>query len=368
MEENETTKWINPETKRKAIQRARDRTNAAKWNLDVAVVSFGILAIVLILSFERISIWITASISILGLAMIWLIGWRRAGQMYSGFLDEELAQCLDDWKDYYKILRIGPSADFKTIAEAHEQFYHLFHDTLSKEAKQIPLYSLIIREADEAYQVLSDLTSRTAYDRIFWLKYNATGSIGIDESAKYELVSLSQSITAKLSEAIREITWNIPLLDKITRPVAVGVVVVLLSVLLGGTSIAFAKPEHTLAIPFRGIAITLTKTSAGTVGLIEDVRGMVTTFELSVVSTALQSMRIEENLKEIPTVTVSTDDMTHFPSQEHPLFPDYLDKRFSQFKYTVDSKGIISVDTSWTITDSFLDKIEQTLNRLERSE
>ncbi|MFC1986360.1 hypothetical protein ACFLWC_05150 [Chloroflexota bacterium] len=82
-------------------------------------------------------------------------------------------------------------------------------------------------------------------------------------------------------------------------------------------------------------------------------------------STALQSMRVEEGLKQTPLVRASTNDMACFPSREHYLFPDYLDKRFSQFKYTVDSKGIVSVDTSWATTDAFLEKIKQLLDRLE---
>lgn len=366
-EEGEGIKWVHPETKRKAIQKARDRANAVKWNLDVAVFSFGILAIVFILSFERVSIWITASAAVLGLAMVWLIGWRRVRQVCGRFLDEEIARCPDEWKDYYKILRIVPSAESTTITDAYERLFHIFREGLSDESKRIPLYSLMIRETEEAYQVLSDPVSRTSYDRVFWLKYNIAGT-EIDESAKYELVSLSQSISSKLLESVREITWKIPLLSKITRPVALGVLVVLFSVLLGGTSLAFTKPEHALAAPFRGLTITLTRTSAGAIGLIYDVRGRIATFERQVVSTALQLMIIEEGLKEIPSVTVSTNDMTRFPSREHALFPDYLDKRFSQFKYTVDSKGIISVDTSWAITDAFLDKIKQLLDRLEGKE
>ena len=299
--------------------------------------------------------------------MIWLIGWRRARQSYKGLLDEELAQCPDDWKDYYKILRIGPNAESETITEAYEQLYHMFHDTLSDEAQKIPLYSQMLSDANEASQVLSDPASRSNYDRIFWLKYNAD-SVEIDASAKRELVDLSQSIAAKLSEAVGGIVWKIPLLDKVTRPIALGVAAVLLSVFLGGTSFAFAKPEHALVTPFRRIAITLTKTSTGGIILIEDVRGIVATFERQVVSTALQSMRIEKGLKQTPTVTVSTNDMTRFPSQEHPLFPDYLDRKFSLFKYTVDSKGIISIDTSWATTDAFLNKIEHMLARLEKIE
>ena len=73
-------------------------------------------------------------------------------------------------------------------------------------------------------------------------------------------------------------------------------------------------------------------------------------------------------MKRVPLVTVSTNDMTCFPSREHCLSPDYLDKRFGQFKYTVDSKGIVSVDTSWATTDAFLEKIKQLLDRLETRE
>ena len=118
----------------------------------------------------------------------------------------------------------------------------------------------------------------------------------------------------------------------------------------------------------KGIAITLTQASAGAISLIEDVRGVAATYERQIVSAALQAMRVEEDLKEFPPVPESTNDMMRFPSPEHRLFPGYLDKRFTQFKYTVDSKGIVSVDTSWATTDAFLEKIKQLLDRLEERE
>ena len=76
-------------------------------------------------------------------------------------------------------------------------------------------------------------------------------------------------------------------------------------------------------------------------------------------------MRVTEGLKVVPAVTVSTNDMACFPSLEHCLFPDYLDKRFSQFRYTVNSDGIVNVDTSGATTDALLEEIEQWLNRLK---
>ena len=361
---SETTKWTNPETRRKAAQRARDRANAAKWSLDVALFLVGVVAIVLILTSGRASIGVIASVALLGLAMAWLVGWRRARQVYGRFLDEELARYPDDWQDYYKILRIGPNAESSTITEAYERLSHIFSESLSDEAKGIRLYSQMKKDIDEAFQVLSDAFSRASYDYIFWLKCNANG-VGIAESTKYELVSLSQSISAKLSETIRGITWKIPLFDRVPRQAVLGAVVALLAMLLGGTSLAFAKPEHTLAAPFRGIAITLTETSAGAVGLIEDVRGIIASYERQIVSTALQELRVDESLKQIPAVKASTNDMSRFPSQEHPLFPGYLETRFSQFKYTVSDNGIVTVYTSGATTDAFLDKIKRLLNRLE---
>ncbi|MFC2071435.1 J domain-containing protein [Chloroflexota bacterium] len=365
VEEAEVTKWISPKSKQIVANRARDRAKAAMWDLDIAVFLFSILIIVIILLFQDIGVEIVAPVAVFGLAMVWLVGWRRGRQQYGRFYDDELAKHPDDWKDYYKILCIGPNAEPKTVTEAYERLSHIYHEALSDDAKRIPLYSLMLREANEAYQVLSDPINRTTYDHIFWLKHNVEGA-EIDESAKYELLDLSRSISHEVSRAKRGITWKIPVLGKVTRRVVSGVVIVLFSILFAGTSFAFAKPEHLLAAPFRGIAVTLIKTPAGIIGLIEDVRAIAATSERKIVSTALQSMRVDEGLERVPPVTVSTNDMARFPSREHRLFPDYLEKRFSQFKYTVDSKGIVSADTSWATTDAFLDNIKRLLNRLEK--
>ena len=82
---------ISPETKRVARQRARDRAGAARWDLDVAVFFFAILIIVIILLFQDIGIGVVAPVALFGLAMVWLVGWRRGKQLYQRFFDEELA-------------------------------------------------------------------------------------------------------------------------------------------------------------------------------------------------------------------------------------------------------------------------------------
>jgi len=331
---------------------------------------FGVLAIVFILGFQGVGIWITAPVAIFGLAMCWLVGWRRGRQVYGRFLDEELSRHAVDFEDYYKILRINPSAESEDIIEAYKRLIHIYDEALSDKKTAIPMFSLMKRKTSEAYQILSDPIAKTAYDRVFWAKLNP-GTVEIDQATTQEILGLTESITQYVLKAKRRVGWRIPEWGKVTRPAVIGVVIALLStflILSGGTALAFANPEHPIAAPFKGIAITATQVPFGTIRLIEEVRRVVATYERNIVSIALQSMRVTEELDRVPTVTVSTNDMARFPSRENCLFPDYLDKRFSQFKYMVDSEGIVTVDPSGATTDDLLDKIRRLLERLEEGE
>jgi len=77
-----------------AAQRAKDRANAARWNLDIAVFSFALLIIVIILLFQGIGIEIVAPVAVFGLAMVWLAGWWQGRQLYQRFYDEELSKLV----------------------------------------------------------------------------------------------------------------------------------------------------------------------------------------------------------------------------------------------------------------------------------
>ena len=81
---------ISPEREEEVIQKARIRARAARWDLDVAVFLFAILIIIIILLFQEVSIDVVAPVAIFGLAMVWLIGWRREKQLYQRFYAEEL--------------------------------------------------------------------------------------------------------------------------------------------------------------------------------------------------------------------------------------------------------------------------------------
>ncbi len=101
------------------------------------------------------------------------------------------------------------------------------------------------------------------------------------------------------------------------------------------------------------------------IGLIDYARGIAASHERKVVSTALQSMSVDQEITQVDPLAISTNDMAEFPSRQYSLFPDYLDSRFSQFKYLIDNDGIVQVDTSRPTTDAFLDRIKQTLSKLE---
>jgi len=143
------------------------------------------------------------------------------------------------------------------------------------------------------------------------------------------------------------------------------IVIITLFIVAGRSSFTFAKPENIREFSFMGITMTMAEAPTISSSLIKEVREVSATYEHHIVSTALQTMRVTEGVKEVPAVTASTNDMGSFPSPKHCLYPDYLVKRFSQFEYTVSSDGIISVDTSMATTEDQLDEIEQWLEQLE---
>ena len=75
-----------------ARQKAAERARVARWDLDVAVFLFGVLIIVLILLFQNVAVEIVGLIAAVGLALVWLMGWRRGKQLYGRFYNEELSR------------------------------------------------------------------------------------------------------------------------------------------------------------------------------------------------------------------------------------------------------------------------------------
>ena len=118
-EETEVTKPVSPEMERTAMQRAKDKASAARWDLDIAVFLFAVLIIVIILLYQNIGIEIVAPIAIFGLSMVWLVGWRRGRQLYQRFYDEELARMEQESKKTDK--EMAKETAEETIEETIEE-------------------------------------------------------------------------------------------------------------------------------------------------------------------------------------------------------------------------------------------------------
>ncbi len=95
VDEAEGTKKVSLKMAQIAAKRARYRAKAARWDLDVAVFFFAILSIEVILLFQGIGIGVVAPSAIVGLALGWLLGWRKEKQVYELFYEEELSK-LDE--------------------------------------------------------------------------------------------------------------------------------------------------------------------------------------------------------------------------------------------------------------------------------
>ena len=82
-----------------AAEVARDRAKMVRWDLNIVVFLFAILATIIILLYEGVSVEIVAPIAFFGLAMCWLVGWRREKQLYQRFYEEELSRLrqVQEW-------------------------------------------------------------------------------------------------------------------------------------------------------------------------------------------------------------------------------------------------------------------------------
>ncbi len=90
MDEPENTKQLSSRIEHLAMQRATDQANTAKWGLNVAIFSYAILITIIILVSQGIGFSIVATLGVVGLVMIWLMGWKQGNRLRQRFYAEEL--------------------------------------------------------------------------------------------------------------------------------------------------------------------------------------------------------------------------------------------------------------------------------------
>ena len=75
-----------------ALEKANEKVKGARWDLSVAVTTYAILSAVVLLRLEGLGIELVAAIAVLGLVIVWLIGWRRGRRLLKRYYNEELSQ------------------------------------------------------------------------------------------------------------------------------------------------------------------------------------------------------------------------------------------------------------------------------------
>ena len=88
----EALKLARRDTEQLAIERAREKARTARWNFNVTILAYAVLAAVVLSSFWGVATEFVALIAIFGLVMIWFMGWRREKQLFKHLYNEELRQ------------------------------------------------------------------------------------------------------------------------------------------------------------------------------------------------------------------------------------------------------------------------------------
>ncbi len=96
MDSTDLTMLASHDMEQLAKHKARDRITRERWNRDVTVFTFSILIIVLILLYNGVTMPIVAIVAILGLLLVWSMGWLEGRQLYQQIYDEELLRLMQE--------------------------------------------------------------------------------------------------------------------------------------------------------------------------------------------------------------------------------------------------------------------------------
>jgi len=99
MDSADITTWVSHDIEQMAKKRANERIAVDRWNRDVTVFAFSILIIVIILIYNEVMMEIVATIAILGLVLIWIMGWLQGKKLFEQTYDEELLKLQQEVKN-----------------------------------------------------------------------------------------------------------------------------------------------------------------------------------------------------------------------------------------------------------------------------
>ncbi len=98
MDGTDLAMWVSHDIEQLAKHKARARITRERWNRDVTVFTFSILIIVLILLYSEVAMPIVAIVAILGLVLVWFLGWLEGRKLYTQIYDEERLRLTQEVK------------------------------------------------------------------------------------------------------------------------------------------------------------------------------------------------------------------------------------------------------------------------------
>jgi len=93
-------------------ERSRERAAPLRWSIQSVVLSYSVLAAVIIMSLQGVNLFITALTAVLGLGLVWLSSWLRIKKFENTFYQEEV--------DNYAKLASGESSHGSTGTAANK--------------------------------------------------------------------------------------------------------------------------------------------------------------------------------------------------------------------------------------------------------
>ena len=75
-----------------AAERARRQAQSARWDVNIMIFVYAILATLILLRLENVATEIVAPVGASGLFMTWFMGWRRGKNLYRRFYEQELQE------------------------------------------------------------------------------------------------------------------------------------------------------------------------------------------------------------------------------------------------------------------------------------
>ena len=106
MQEPEKAAQSSPVIEHLAMQMAKNKADIARWGFNLVIFLFAIVVVNIILTGQGAGIGVTAPLAVAGLAVTWLVGWRKGKRLFRQFYSEELLELLEKSRKDVPVLKL----------------------------------------------------------------------------------------------------------------------------------------------------------------------------------------------------------------------------------------------------------------------